>query len=301
MTKSGFVKVVKNKAYFKRFQVKFKRRREGKTDYYARRRLVIQDKNKYNTPKYRMIVRFSNKDIICQIAYAKIEGDVVVCAAYSHELPRYGIKIGLTNYAAAYCTGLLLARRLLRKLRLDKIYAGCETVTGEQYNVEDIEGQPGAFRAFLDVGLARTTTGARLFGAMKGAADGGIDIPHSTKRFPGYDSESKEFSADVHRKHIFGQHVADYMKSLMEDDEEAFKRQFSQYTKLGITPDELEGIYLKAHANIRADPEHKPKPARTDVVKKRWNDKKTDIATRKNKIQQRKRAVIQKLDAGGDE
>ena len=62
----GFIKVVKNKAYFKRFQVKFRRRREGKTDYYARRRLVVQSKNKYNTPKYRMIVRFTNKDICCQ-------------------------------------------------------------------------------------------------------------------------------------------------------------------------------------------------------------------------------------------
>ena len=59
-----------------------------------------------------MIVRFTNKDIITQIAYAKIEGDVIVCAAYSHELPRYGVKVGLTNYAAAYCTGLLLARRV---------------------------------------------------------------------------------------------------------------------------------------------------------------------------------------------
>lgn len=47
-----------------------------------------------------------------QIAYARIEGDVIVCAAYAHELPRYGIKVGLTNYAAAYCTGLLLARRV---------------------------------------------------------------------------------------------------------------------------------------------------------------------------------------------
>lgn len=47
-----------------------------------------------------------------QIAYARIEGDVIVCAAYSHELPNYGIKVGLTNYAAAYCTGLLLARRV---------------------------------------------------------------------------------------------------------------------------------------------------------------------------------------------
>nr|P19949.2 RecName: Full=Large ribosomal subunit protein uL18; AltName: Full=60S ribosomal protein L5 [Oryctolagus cuniculus] len=51
----GFVKVVKNKAYFKRYQVKFRRRREGKTDYYARKRLVIQDKNKYNTPAHAAI------------------------------------------------------------------------------------------------------------------------------------------------------------------------------------------------------------------------------------------------------
>ena len=125
-----FVKVVKNRAYYKRYQVKFKRRREGKTDYYARKRLVIQDKNKYNTPKNRLIVRFSNTDIIAQVwlgifvphvlrthddlqvAYARIEGDMILAAAYSHELPRYGVKVGLSNYAAAYCTGLLLARRV---------------------------------------------------------------------------------------------------------------------------------------------------------------------------------------------
>lgn len=89
----GFVKVVKNKQYFKRYQVKFKRRREGKTDYYARKRLIFQDKNKYNTPKYRLIVRLSNRDITAQIAYSRIEGDRVVCAAYSHELPKYGIKV----------------------------------------------------------------------------------------------------------------------------------------------------------------------------------------------------------------
>lgn len=112
----GFVKVVKNKQYFKRFQVKFKRRREGKTDYYARKRLIVQDKNKYNTPKYRLIVRLSNRDITCQVAYSRIEGDKIVCAAYSHELPRFGIKVGLTNYAAAYCTGLLLARRVSKNV-----------------------------------------------------------------------------------------------------------------------------------------------------------------------------------------
>lgn len=55
------------------------------------------------------------------------------------------------------------------------------------------------FRCYLDVGLARTTTGARVFGAMKGAVDGGLNVPHSIKRFPGYDAEAKKFNAEVHR------------------------------------------------------------------------------------------------------
>merc|ERR1719238_1562312 len=111
----GFVKVVKNKAYFKRYQVKFRRRREDKTDYQARKRLVAQDKNKYNSKRYRLVVRFTNKDIIAQIVFSEIVGDKVMCAAYAHELPRFGLKVGLTNYAASYCVGLLLARRHLTK------------------------------------------------------------------------------------------------------------------------------------------------------------------------------------------
>lgn len=129
--------------------------------------------------------------------------------------------------------------QLLKKFKLDSIYPGCTEVTGGVYNVEDVEDGPGAFRAYLDVGLARTTTGARIFGAMKGAVDGGIDVPHSTKRFPGYDSESKEFNAETHRKHIMGIHVADYMRQLMEEDEEAYKKQFSQFIKHGIVADHV--------------------------------------------------------------
>ena len=44
--------------------------------------------------------------------YARVDGDRCVEVAYAHELPRFGLKVGLTNYAAAYCTGLLLARRV---------------------------------------------------------------------------------------------------------------------------------------------------------------------------------------------
>ncbi|CAA0818184.1 60S ribosomal protein L5-2, partial [Striga hermonthica] len=96
----AFVKAQKSNAYFKRFQVKFKRRRQGKTDYRARIRLINQDKNKYNTPKYRFVVRFTNKDIIAQVVSASITGDHVLSAAYAHELPYFGLEVGLTNYAA---------------------------------------------------------------------------------------------------------------------------------------------------------------------------------------------------------
>ncbi|XP_037047613.1 60S ribosomal protein L5 [Bradysia coprophila] len=296
----GFVKIIKNKQYFKRYQVKFKRRREGKTDYYARKRLIFQDKNKYNTPKYRLIVRLSNKDITCQIAYSRIEGDHVCCAAYSHELPKYGVKVGLTNYAAAYCTGLLVARRILQKLGLDSLYSGCTEVTGAEYNVEPAEGQPNAFRCYLDVGLSRTTTGARVFGAMKGAVDGGLNIPHSVKRFPGYSAETKSFNAEVHRSHIFGQHVAEYMKTLEEEDNEAFKRQFSKYIALGIRADDLEPTYKKAHAAIRADPSHQKSKKAAPATAKRWNKAKLTLEQRKQYVSERKAAFLAKLKAEAD-
>ena len=75
---------------------------------------------------------------------------------------RYGVKVGLTNYAAAYCTGLLLARRILQKFSLDSVYKGNDNIDGSMYCVEDEDGAPGAFRACLDVGLARTSTGAKV-------------------------------------------------------------------------------------------------------------------------------------------
>jgi large subunit ribosomal protein L5e len=292
----GFVKVVKNKQYFKRYQVKFRRRREGKTDYQARKRLIFQDKNKYNTPKYRLIVRLSNRDITCQIAYARIEGDRIVCAAYSHELPRYGVKVGLTNYAAAYCTGLLAARRILQRLGLDSVYAGCTEITGDEYLVEPVDEGPGAFRCYLDVGLTRTTTGARVFGAMKGAVDGGLNIPHSVKRFPGYSAEEKSLNAAVHREHIFGQHVAKYMKELEEEDEEAYKRQFSRYIKLGIRSDDIENMYKKCHSAIRSDPVYNKKPVKK-ITKKRWNKKKLTNQDRKDYVSKRKEAILAGIES----
>jgi len=292
----GFVKLIKNKAYYKRYQVKFRRRREGKTDYFARKRLVCQDKNKYNTPKYRMIVRTTNRDICCQIAYARIEGDRVIAAAYAHELPQFGVKVGLTNYAAAYCTGLLLARRILKKFGLDGVYEGQKEVDGELFIVDDEDDGAGAFSACLDTGLARTSTGARVFGAMKGAADGGICIPHSEKRFPGYDAEEKSLEASVHRNHIFGKHVADYMDHLKEEDEDAYKKQFSRYIKAGVTSAKVEEMYKSAHSAIRKNPDAK-KAAAKKVQKKRWTAKKLTKAERDGKVAKTKKEFLEQIEA----
>ncbi len=102
--------------------------------------------------------------------------------------------------------------------RLERILRGQLSDVSVLFAVGDDEPRP--FKCFLDVGLRRTTTGNRLFGALKGASDGGIYIPHNEKRFPGYDMESKELDAEVLEKYIHGGHVAEYMESLEEEDDE---------------------------------------------------------------------------------
>ncbi|XP_068646782.1 large ribosomal subunit protein uL18-like [Aristolochia californica] len=292
-----FVKAQKSKAYYKRFQVKFKRRREGKTDYRARIRLINQDKNKYSTPKYRFVVRFTNKDITAQIISATIAGDIVVAAAYSHELPRYGLEVGLTNYAAAYCTGLLVARRVLKKLNMDGEYEGSIEATGEDYLVEPTETRR-PFRALLDVGLVRTTTGNRVFGALKGALDGGLDIPHTDKRFAGFKKEDKQLDAEVHRKYVYGGHVAAYMRTLMEDEPEKYQSHFGEYIKRGLNPDDMEELFKKVHAAIRADPTTKKSEKPNPTEHKRYNLRKLTYEERKAKLVERLNALN---SAAGDD
>jgi large subunit ribosomal protein L5e len=282
----GFVKVVKNKPYFKRFQVKYRRRREGKTDYYARKRLVTQDKNKYSSPKYRFVVRITNTNIVSQLIYAQLSGDVVVASAYAHELPRYGVKVGFTNYSAAYCVGLLLARRHLQKLGLADKYQGVAKVDGQEFHVAGSGEGRRPFKALLDVGLARTTTGAKVFSALKGAADGGLDIPHSTRRFVGF--ANGKLDSGVLRSHIFGGHIAAYMRLLKEKNDGSYEKHFSKYVAAGVSADELEGIYTAAHEAIRKDPTFAKKPAKEapDRAHKKHKLPRRSYAARKNRVKQ---------------
>ena len=263
--------------FSRRYQVKYKRRRSGKTDYYARKRLITQAKNKYNAPKYRLVVRFTNRDIIMQIVTSEITGDKVFMAAYGHELKRYGITHGLTNWAAAYATGLLLARRTLKKLELDEAFAGVEEVTGEFQLTEEaeVDGESRRpFKAFLDVGLTRTSTGARVFGAMKGASDGGLYIPHSENRFPGYD-----------------------METLADDDEERYKSQFQGYIDDEIEADGLEELYTEAHSQIREDPFKKDDEAGEKKSKDEWKAESKKYRLVKSTKAEKKERIKAKIES----
>jgi len=274
--KMAFVKVLKNKAYSKRYQTKFRRRRQGKTDYYARKRLVVNDKDKYDTKKYRMVVRLTNRRVLCSIVYSTLKGDMTIMGAESNELKKFGVPCGLANYAAAYATGLLLARRLLKDKSIDTKFVGKTEADGKLYNVDTEDNERRPFKAYLDVGLARTTTGNRVFGAMKGACDGGLNVPHNEQRFPGFRWEKPEvnvnrkkggnapeekekpkpvFTAEEHLEHIMGVHVQEYYDLLKKDNPAAFKKQFSRWEKC-LGGKSFEGIYKAAHSAIRKSPAH---------------------------------------------
>jgi len=314
-----FVKVVKNKSYFKRFQVRLRRRREGKTDYKCRSKLVTQDKNKYNSPKYRLVVRATNRKCICQVVYSTIEGDRTVTQAISTELPRYGVKVGLKNYSAFYCTGLLVARRLLKKLGMEEAYKGVAEVDGEEFHieeeVEDEDKRP--FKVALDLGLARTSAGARVFGALKGAADGGLHVPHSTKKFPGYSPPEEKgadpsYEAEEHKAKILGTHVKEYMEMLEEDDPAKYEMQFAKFIENDLAADGLEQMYLDCHKKIRENPEAAPKKASPGAPKRRGNKVtgaggktysrciKLTLNARKNKVMQKIKNALQKRMAAAE-
>lgn len=127
-----------------RYKVPRRRRREGKTNYYKRYRMILS-----GHPRF--VVRKTLKHIIVQVVIAKPEGDVTIAAAHSRELAKkYGWLGGLGNTPAAYLTGMLAALRALK--------------AGIKYAVPDI-------------GLHAPTRGAKVFAAIKAANDVGLEVP----------------------------------------------------------------------------------------------------------------------------
>jgi large subunit ribosomal protein L18 len=131
------------------YRVKLRRRREGKTDYSARKALV-------SSGKPRLVTRAANRNITVQILIAKLRGDEVLAAANSRELVKtYGWKAPTGNIPAAYLTGLLCGLKAKAK---------------------------GVEQAILDIGLVAPTKGAKIFAALSGVVDAGVSVPHSEEK-----------------------------------------------------------------------------------------------------------------------
>jgi large subunit ribosomal protein L5e len=257
-----FIKLQKNRPYFMRFQTRFRRRREAKTDYHARKGLVIHDLNKYVAPKYRLVARITNTKVIAQIAYATLAHDKILAEANSKELARFGLHNAYTSYSAAYATGLLLARRLLKTLKMDALYPGVQKIDGNDYDVSALTNESKrSFKAILDIGIRRPTIGNRVFAVMKGVCDGGVHVPHSVRKFPGFakgkSKKDSKYDAAAHRNRIYGGHIDNYMKTLQKEDPELYQRQFSKWSQTlkREAAKSVEDLFSKVFDQIRKNPD----------------------------------------------
>jgi len=134
-----------------RYRVPFRRRREGKTDYQARRALVLS-----KLP--RLVVRGTLKNMIAQVISAKAAGDEIISHANSNELVKtYGWKADCGSVPAAYLTGVLCGHKAIAK---------------------------GVKETVLDIGLQSPSKGAKIFAALKGALDAGLTISHNEEILP---------------------------------------------------------------------------------------------------------------------
>lgn len=133
-----------------RYKVPFRRRRDGKTNYHVRYKLIL-------SKKPRVVIRKSNANTIIQLVVAEQHGDRTFLAANSGELKNFGYSMGTGNLPAAYLTGLLFGKKMLAL---------------------------GYEEGIVDIGLHASTKGARVYAAVKGIVDAGVNIPHSTEVFP---------------------------------------------------------------------------------------------------------------------
>ncbi|KAG0659198.1 60S ribosomal protein L5 [Rhodotorula mucilaginosa] len=124
-----------------------------------------------------------------------------------------------------------------------------------------------------------TSTGARVFGAMKGASDGGIFYPALRAAFPG----SKELDAETLQSYIYGAHV---------EDEERFRKQFAKFLEDDVSSEDIEDMFREAHEKIREDPTY-TKTDKADLAKwkeasKKTHPKKLSVAECRARTEQKK-------------
>jgi len=189
-----------------RYKVKFGRRREGKTDYKTRLALV-------KSGKPRMVVRISNKNVLCQIVRFDLPGDKTIVSAHSKELIKdYGWKANTGNVPTAYLVGFLCGLKA-KKAKIDEV--------------------------ITDLGSRTPSKGAKIFTVLKGALDAGLNIPHEGDIFPSDDR-------------IRGADIAEYAKSLKSGDKKQHDKIFSSYLKNKLAPEDLPKHFDDTKSKIQA-------------------------------------------------
>ncbi len=138
-----------------RYRVSMRRRREGKTNYHARLKLVLSGKK-------RLVVRASLHSIVVQVVDASLKGDKILVSAHSRQLQKYGWKYNPGNVPSAYLVGYLCGMRAKNKKISDCI---------------------------LDVGIL--VHKHRVFSAFKGFLDAGIEVPHGDSIFKNLNIDSR--------------------------------------------------------------------------------------------------------------
>jgi len=89
------------------------------------------------------------------------------------------------------------------------------------------------------------------------------------------------------------------MIRLASEEPDKYKKLFSHYVKAGVKGEDLESVYKKAHAAIRADPVYKkstkPKPAKQ--LRHKSRKVKMSLAQRKDRVKQKVEAHKKKAEA----
>ena len=78
---------------------------------------------------------------------------------------------------------------------------------------------------------------------LQGGLDGGIDIPHSEKRFIGYDTEGKKLDAETLQRYIYGGNVSDYMEWLQEENGDKYHTHFKKALAEDLDAEAIEDMY----------------------------------------------------------
>ncbi|HLC85032.1 MAG TPA: 50S ribosomal protein L18 [Candidatus Nanoarchaeia archaeon] len=172
--------------------VPFRRKREQRTDY--RQRLTL-----LKSQKPRLVVRKSLKHMQAQLVLFEPAGDKVLASAHSRELKNSGYNCATSNMSAAYLTGVLLAKKAKDK-----------TIK----------------HAVVDLGLYARSLKSNLFAVVKGARDGGLDVPADESALP---SDER----------VAGAHVAAYAALLKKQDPKRYEKQFSWYLKNKVDPESI--------------------------------------------------------------